>query len=180
MAIFGKARLSPLYRVRQCVSGVMQLDTVARTLLLFSAASLVLTIAACSSSSSQDKSASSRSSVQQRLVWNSSLQDRSTQDRSTQDRSTQDRSTQERSVTSRTAAAHPRPGQTHRTNRTVSAQPPAPDCELKGSGLQTVDPDQWARLKLDYERNCYEQAEALARKRLQQLLASGKCRVESD
>ena len=170
MAIFGKARLSPLYRVRQCVSGVMQLDTVARTLLLFSAASLVLTIAACSSSSSQDKSASSRSSVQQRLVWNSSLQDRSTQDRSTQ----------ERSVTYRTAAAHPRPGQTHRTNRTVSAQPPAPDCELKGSGLQTVDPDQWARLKLDYERNCYEQAEALARKRLQQLLASGKCRVESD
>jgi len=170
MAIFGKARLSPLYRVRQCVSGVMQLDTVARTLLLFSAASLVLTIAACSSSSSQDKSASSRSSVQQRLVWNSSLQDRSTQYRSTQ----------ERSVTYRTAAAHPRPGQTHRTNRTVSAQPPAPDCELKGSGLQTVDPDQWARLKLDYERNCYEQAEALARKRLQQLLASGKCRVESD
>ena len=167
MAIFGEARL---YRVRQSVSGVMQRDTVARTLLLFSAASLVLTIAACSSSSSQDKSASSRSSVQQRLVWNSSLQDRSTQDRSTQ----------ERSVTSRTAAAHPRPGQTHRTNRTVSAQPPAPDCELKGSGLQTVDPDQWARLKLDYERNCYEQAEALARKRLQQLLASGKCRVESD
>jgi len=170
MAIFGEARLSPLYRVRQCVSGVMQLDTVARTLLLLSAASLVLTIAACSSSSSQDKSASSRSSVQQRLVWNSSLQDRSTQDRSTQ----------ERSVTYRTAAAHPRPGQTHRTNRTVSAQPPAPDCELKGSGLQTVDPDQWARLKLDYERNCYEQAEALARKRLQQLLASGKCRVEPD
>jgi len=167
MAIFGEARL---YRVRQSVSGVMQRDTVARTLLLFSAASLVLTIAACSSSSSQDKSASSRSSVQQRLVWNSSLQDRSTQDRSTQ----------ERSVTYRTAAAHPRPGQTHRTNRTVSAQPPAPDCELKGSGLQTVDPDQWARLKLDYERNCYEQAEALARKRLQQLLASGKCRVESD
>ena len=167
MAIFGEARL---YRVRQCVSGVMQLDTVARTLLLFSAASLVLTIAACSSSSSQDKSASSRSSVQQRLVWNSSLQDRSTQDRSTQ----------ERSVTYRTAAAHPRSGQTHRTNRTVSAQPPAPDCELKGSGLQTVDPDQWARLKLDYERNCYEQAEALARKRLQLLLASGKCRVESD
>jgi len=165
MAIFGEARLSPLYRVRQCVSGVMQFDTVARTLLLLSAASLVLTIAACSSSSSQDKSASSRSSVQERLVWDGSLQDRSTQ---------------ERSVTYRTAAAHPRPGQTRRTNRTVFAQPPAPDCEFKGSGLHTVDPDQWARLKLDYERNCYEQAEALARKRLQQLLASGKCRVESD
>jgi hypothetical protein len=165
MAIFGEARRSPLYRVRQGVSGVMQLDAVARMPLLLSAASLVLTIAACSSSSTQDKSASSQSSAQERLVWDSSRQDRSTQDRS---------------VTYRTTAAHPRPGQTHRADRTLFAQQPAPDCEFKGSELQTVDADQWARLKLDYERHCYEQAEALARKRLQQLLASGKCRVESN
>jgi len=166
MAIFGEACRSPLDRVRQSVSRVMQPSAVARTLLLFSAASLVLTIAACSSSSTQDKSASARSSAQERLAW---------------DRSIQDSSIQDRSVTHRMTAAHPRPGQTHRTNWTLFAQAPAaPDCEFKGSELHTVDADQWARLKLDWELHCYEQAEALARKRLQQLLASGKCRVESN
>ena len=160
MAISGEARRSPLYRVRQTVSAVMQPHAAARMLLLLSAATLVLTIAACSSSSTQDKSASTQTSAQERLV---------------RERSTQDRSIQDRSVTYRTTAAHPRPGQTRRTNRTLFAQQPAPDCEFKGPEPETVDADQWARLKLDYERHCYEQAEALARKRLQQLLASGKC-----
>ena len=160
MAVLGEARRSPLNRVRQTVSAVMQLHAAARMLLLLSAASLVLTIAACSSSSTQDKSASTQTSAQERLV---------------RERSIQDRSIQDRSVTYRTTAAHPRPGQTRRTNRTLFAQQPAPDCEFKGAEPETVDADQWARLKLDYERHCYEQAEALARKRLQQLLASGKC-----
>ena len=43
-----------------------------------------------------------------------------------------------------------------------------------------MDADQWARLKLDYERHCYEQAEEADRKRLEELLASGKCGVKSN
>jgi hypothetical protein len=42
----------------------------------------------------------------------------------------------------------------------------------------TVDADLWARLKLDYERHCYQQAEMLVRKRLQRLLTSRRCRIE--
>jgi hypothetical protein len=29
-----------------------------------------------------------------------------------------------------------------------------------------VDPDQWARLRLDYERQCYQKAEKIVRQRL--------------
>jgi hypothetical protein len=131
--------------------------TVARTLLALSAASLVLTVAACSSNSAQNKSASTQVSAQGKFV--------------------QDRSIQDKSATYRGATAIPRP---HRFNRTPIAHQPAPDCEFKGPEPETVDADQWARLKLDYERHCYEQAEMRARKRLEQLLASGKCRVESN
>jgi hypothetical protein len=60
----------------------------------------------------------------------------------------------------------------------VVAPQPAPDCELPEPQPDSVDADLWARLKLDYERHCYKQAEILARKRLQRLLASGKCRIE--
>jgi hypothetical protein len=42
-----------------------------------------------------------------------------------------------------------------------------------------VDAEQWARLKLDYARHCYEQAEEADRKRLEQL-ASGKCDSPND
>jgi hypothetical protein len=43
---------------------------------------------------------------------------------------------------------------------------PAPDCEFDGPDPKTVDPDQWARLKLDYERQCYRKAEKIVRQRL--------------
>jgi hypothetical protein len=52
---------------------------------------------------------------------------------------------------------------------------PAPNCELAEPELDTVDADLWVRLKLDYELHCYKQAEMLARKRLRQLLAAGRC-----
>ena len=57
---------------------------------------------------------------------------------------------------------------------------PAPHCELAVPGFNTVDAELWARLKLDYERHCYQQAEILVRKRLQRLLTSGRCRIEPD
>jgi hypothetical protein len=65
---------------------------------------------------------------------------------------------------------------THEPHRTLLASGSAPNCELAALKSDTIDEDLWARLKLDYERHCYKQAEMLARKRLRQLLASGQCR----
>jgi hypothetical protein len=55
---------------------------------------------------------------------------------------------------------------------------PAPDCEFKRSDLKTVDPDEWARLKVEYERQCYLDAEKTARERLALLQASSTCEIE--
>jgi hypothetical protein len=55
---------------------------------------------------------------------------------------------------------------------------PAPDCELKRSDLSTVDPAEWARLKVEYERQCYQNAEKAARERLVLLQASSTCEIE--
>jgi hypothetical protein len=55
---------------------------------------------------------------------------------------------------------------------------PAPDCEFRRSDLKTVDPDQWARLKAEYERQCYQDAEKAARDRLALLQASSTCEIE--
>jgi hypothetical protein len=41
-----------------------------------------------------------------------------------------------------------------------------------------VDPQEWARLKLEYERACYLNAEKAARERLGQLQESAGCEVE--
>jgi tetratricopeptide (TPR) repeat protein len=72
----------------------------------------------------------------------------------------------------KTAAAYPQ-SRTHQSHRPPEAIPLAPNCEL--TEADTIDADLWARLKLDYERHCYKQAETLVRKRLRQLLASGQC-----
>jgi len=55
---------------------------------------------------------------------------------------------------------------------------PAPDCEFKRSDLKTVDPDEWARLKVEYERQCYLDAEKAARERLALLQSSSTCEIE--
>jgi hypothetical protein len=55
---------------------------------------------------------------------------------------------------------------------------PAPDCEFKRSDLKTVDPDEWARLKVEYERQCYLDAEKAARDRLALLQAASTCEIE--
>ena len=108
-------------------------------------ATIALTVAACSSYATPDKFAS-----------------------------THDKSIQVSATAYKTAVAYPQSG-THRSYRTLVRPPSAPDCELAGPEPDTVDADLWARLKLDYERHCYKQAEMLARKRLRQLLASGRC-----
>jgi hypothetical protein len=55
---------------------------------------------------------------------------------------------------------------------------PAPDCEFKRSDIKTVDPDEWARLKVEYERQCYLDAEKAARERLVLLQTSSTCEIE--
>ena len=41
--------------------------------------------------------------------------------------------------------------------RALLARQPAPDCQFKGSDTDGLDTDLWERLKLDYERHCYQQ-----------------------
>lgn len=55
---------------------------------------------------------------------------------------------------------------------------PAPNCEFKRTDVSAVDPNEWARLKIDYERQCYQDAEKLARDRLKLLQASSTCEIE--
>ena len=60
-------------------------------------------------------------------------------------------------------------------DRALLAPQPPPDCEFGHGELKTLDPDQWARLKLEYERKCYQNAEKLVRKRLRELQAANRC-----
>lgn len=64
---------------------------------------------------------------------------------------------------------------TCRPDHALLTPQPALDCGFGRSDLKTLDPDQWARLKLEYELKCYKDAEKIARKRLQQLQAATKC-----
>jgi hypothetical protein len=66
----------------------------------------------------------------------------------------------------------------HRPDRALLKPQPAPDCEFRGANVKTMDPDVFARLKLDYERQCYQRAEKIARDRLRVLQASSRCEVE--
>jgi hypothetical protein len=67
----------------------------------------------------------------------------------------------------------------HRPARALLTPQRPPDCEFRdSSGLKPVDPDQWERLKLTYERQCYRDAEQAARKRLARLQAASLCRIE--
>jgi hypothetical protein len=66
-----------------------------------------------------------------------------------------------------------------RSNRALLARQPAPKCEFGDPELETTDPDLWARVKLDYERQCYRNAETVVRNRLRLLQASvRRCEVE--
>jgi len=51
----------------------------------------------------------------------------------------------------------------------------APDCVFGRPDLKTLDPEQWARLKIEYERQCYQRAERTVRERLRQLQTAMKC-----
>ena len=57
------------------------------------------------------------------------------------------------------------------------APQPAPDCEFNRPGVSAVDPNEWTRLKIEYERQCYQDAEKAARERLSQLQAASNVRL---
>jgi hypothetical protein len=65
-----------------------------------------------------------------------------------------------------------------RPDAALLAPQPPPDCELNRSNISAVDPNEWARLKIEYERQCYQDAEKAARERLSQLQASSTCEIE--
>jgi len=60
----------------------------------------------------------------------------------------------------------------HRPDPALLAPQPAPNCEFKRTDVKAVDANEWARLKTEYERQCYQDAEKAARDRLGQLQAS--------
>ena len=63
----------------------------------------------------------------------------------------------------------------HRPDPALLAPQPEPDCEYKRPDVGTVDPNEWARLKIDYERQCYQNAEKVVRHRLRLLQAANLC-----
>jgi hypothetical protein len=65
-----------------------------------------------------------------------------------------------------------------RPDPALLAPQPTPNCEFKRADIKAVDPDGWARLKAEYERQCYQDAEKAARERLSQLQANGICEIE--
>jgi len=63
-------------------------------------------------------------------------------------------------------------------NRTLLVPRSAPDCEFRRPELKTLDSDQWERLKIEYERQCYQDAEKLVRARLRRLQAVNRCEAQ--
>jgi len=61
------------------------------------------------------------------------------------------------------------------TERSRLVSLPEPDCEFRAVRQGTVDADEFARLKLAYERQCYQRAERAARRQLQELRALRTC-----
>jgi hypothetical protein len=73
------------------------------------------------------------------------------------------------------AHAELQPPQLCRPDAALLAPQRAPDCVFGRPELKTLDPDQWARLKVEFERQCYQRAERTVRERLRQLQAAAKC-----
>jgi hypothetical protein len=71
------------------------------------------------------------------------------------------------------------PAQMCHIDRALLTPVHAPDCGFGRADLKTVDPEQWAHLKLEFERKCYQNAEKIARERLRHLQAAAKCEVQT-
>jgi len=56
--------------------------------------------------------------------------------------------------------------QRYRPDAALLSPQPAPDCEFRGANVEAMDATELARLKIEYERRCYQNAEKAARDRL--------------
>jgi hypothetical protein len=56
--------------------------------------------------------------------------------------------------------------QKYRPDAALLSPQPAPDCEFRGSNVEAMDATELARLKIEYERQCYQNVEKAARDRL--------------
>ena len=65
-----------------------------------------------------------------------------------------------------------------RPDPALLAPQPSPNCEFKRADIKAVDANEWARLKIEYERQCYQDAEMAARDRLSQLQGAAICEIE--
>lgn len=123
--------------------GSRQLRAVAGMLLALSGLSLAAMVAGCSSPSTEGKSVSGLGEL--------------TQEKSTQEKSIQEKTIQQKFAAHRSVPAPLQPG-----NGALVARHAAPNCDVAGVKPNTVDGGLWARLKLDYERHCYKQADTSA------------------
>jgi hypothetical protein len=76
--------------------------------------------------------------------------------------------------------------QTAQPDRSACRPPPAllapqsaPDCAFDRAHLRTIDPVRWSRLKVEYEKVCYQRAEKAVRERLRLLQAASRCEMAS-
>jgi hypothetical protein len=60
----------------------------------------------------------------------------------------------------------------HMPDAALLAPQPAPDCDFKEADVEAMDAAELKRLKLEYERRCYQSAEKAVRERLRLLQAS--------
>ena len=56
--------------------------------------------------------------------------------------------------------------QKYRPDAALLSPQPAPDCEFRGANVEAMDATELTRLKIEYERQCYQNAEKAARDRL--------------
>jgi hypothetical protein len=78
----------------------------------------------------------------------------------------------------RAQPGHAEPGFCH-PDRALLTPQPVPDCAFRRAHLKTMDPDLWARLKIEYERECYQNAEKVVRHRLRLLQAANLCEAQT-
>jgi hypothetical protein len=82
------------------------------------------------------------------------------------------------------AAVTPVPAETQETpacraDPALFVSQAAPDCVFGRPDLKTLDPGQWARLKIEYERQCYRNAERAVRERLRLLQVAARCEIDA-
>lgn len=129
--------------------GSRQLRAVAGMVLALSGLSLAAMVAGCSSPSTEGKSVSGLGEL--------------TQEKSAQEKSIQEKTIQQKFAAHRSVPAPLQPGrQAHLSTGALVARHAAPNCDVAGVKPNTVDGGLWARLKLDYERHCYKQADTSA------------------